>query len=986
MDINLDSLNQEQKEAVTHGEGPLLIVAGAGTGKTTVVTQRINWLIREKHLQPEEILALTFTEKAAGEMEERVDRALPYGYVDLWISTFHAFGERILKQHALNIGLSYDFKLLNETQGWLLIKKNLAKFELDYYRPLGNPTKFIHALLNHFSRCKDEEVYPEDYLKYAEELKMDLDSMESTGGKGRSKQASENERDNNAMEIARLNELANAYHTYQQLLLDNNFLDFGDLINYTLKLFKQRPQILKHYQQQFKYILIDEFQDTNWAQYELIKLLAAVPHNITVVGDDDQSIYKFRGASVSNILNFKKDYPKAREIFLQTNYRSAQNILDLSYKFIQLNNPERLEIKLATKDKTLSKQLKAVTDQTGVIEYNFLPSIDEEAAYVVKKIAELKKTDSNLSWNDFAILVRANDSAVDFTGALSVAKIPFQFFASKGLFQKPVILDIVNYLRLLDDYRESPSLFRVLNMPVVQIVPEQLVNLNYWAKRKAWSLYEVLRQISVIPKVTPETVRESGKLVAWIEKHTRLAQEQPVTKVVYDFLEETKYLEYLKTLPEEIAQAEFSYLNQFYRRLKDFAKSFSENKVADWLREFELELAAGESGSLAWEQDQGPEAVRVMTVHAAKGLEFKHVFIPNLVDRRFPTIEHRDPILLPDNLVKEILPEGNVHLQEERRLMYVALTRAREGLYLTGGADYGSLRAKKPSRFIAELGVMQGQQVMGTTKKLISSKTTSVKSSENLPQTYSYSQLKSFQACPLQYRYAYLLKIPVKGKFTFSFGSTIHKTLQKFFELVKQGVSASQGDLFGRSESKSLPNEQDLLRLYDESWIDDWYDSRAQHDEFYAKGKAALREFYHTWSVEKKVPERLEKGFKLLVGKHIIKGVIDRIDRQDGKVEIIDYKTGKSKEKLDWQTKEQLLIYQLASQQAGDKVKQLTYYYIEDGRRLSFLGTEKDLAKIADEVDKVIAQMKTSDFTATPNPAVCQHCDFNKICEFSQAK
>ncbi len=321
----LNNLNTEQKKAVTYKNGPLLIVAGAGTGKTTVITHRISWLILSNKIKPEEILALTFTDKAAEEMEERVEQLLPYGYVDLWISTFHSFAEKILKQHALDIGLSDNFKLLNQVQQNFLIRQNFDQFNLDYYRPLGNPTKFIQAMIKHFSRAQDEEIWPEDYLKYAKQL---------------------NNKKTEDQEIARINEIANAYHTYQQLLLKNSSLDFGDLINYLLKLFKERPQILKKYRKQFQYILIDEFQDTNWAQYKLIKLLTAPKNNITVSFDDDQSIYKFRGASISNVMQFKKDYPKAKQVALIKNYRSKQNILNLAYDFIQLNNPNRLEWQL----------------------------------------------------------------------------------------------------------------------------------------------------------------------------------------------------------------------------------------------------------------------------------------------------------------------------------------------------------------------------------------------------------------------------------------------------------------------------------------------------------------------------------------------------------------------------------------------------------------------------------------------------------------
>ena len=443
----LASLNDRQKEAVTHDRGPLLIIAGAGTGKTTVITSKIAYLILEKNIKPEEILALTFTDKAAGEMEERVDRLLPLGYHDLWISTFHAFAERILKDHALEIGLPNDFKLLNATEQWLLVRRNLDRFNLDYYRPLGNPTKFIHALLKLFSRAKDECISPQQYLEYAQNLKLDSDSAEfirDSLTEEEVKKLTKKELKELAAEwIKKQLEIADAYHTYERLLLENNALDFGDLINYILKLFQIRKNLLLKYQQQFKYILVDEFQDTNYAQYELVKLLAGKNQNLTVVGDDDQAIYKFRGASISNILQFKDDFPKCREIFLVDNYRSAQPILDLAYKFIQRNNPDRLEIKLAG-DKKLSKKLISHLSVKPEISHLHGQALADEAELVVGKIVNLYNSDKENNWSDFAILVRANASSDDFCRALDAAKAPYIFLAASGLYRKSIILDILS--------------------------------------------------------------------------------------------------------------------------------------------------------------------------------------------------------------------------------------------------------------------------------------------------------------------------------------------------------------------------------------------------------------------------------------------------------------------------------------------------------------------------------------------------------------
>src|SRR3990167_5183327 len=431
----LKGLNKQQEKAVTFGPptggGPLLIIAGAGTGKTTVLTRRIVYLIEKGLAKPEEILALTFTEKAATEMQERADQLMPLGYADIDISTFHAFGQKILQDHALDIGLPGDFKVLTETQAFILLKKHIHEIDLNYYRPIGNPNKFIHTLLKHFSKAKGEEITPHQYLKYAQGLQLNTDST----NKGKKKKKVEIEGEPDQDDYKRISEVANAYHFYQKLLLDNQYLDFGDLINYSLNLLRERPKVLELLRNKYKYVLVDEFQDTDLSQYELVKLLAHPENNITVVGDDDQSIYKFRGASVSNILKFKEDYPKASEVTLTQNYRSTQNILDLAYDFIKLNNPERLESKL-----NIDKKLKSCLKDKGLIEVIHAGSGYEEARRVTDKIIELTEKDK-LTFNDFAILARANDHSEAFIAELSRRNIPYIFVANRGLSKNPLILD-----------------------------------------------------------------------------------------------------------------------------------------------------------------------------------------------------------------------------------------------------------------------------------------------------------------------------------------------------------------------------------------------------------------------------------------------------------------------------------------------------------------------------------------------------------------
>jgi len=990
----IKDLNSEQEKAVSYHDGPLLIIAGAGTGKTTVITRRIAWLILNNLAKTEEVLALTFTDKAAQEMEERIDRLLPYGYVDLWVSTFHSFCERILRQHALDIGLPLSFKILNESQQCFLVQENLSKFDLDYYRPLGNPTKFVQSLVKHFSRAKDELISPEEYLDYVENLKMDQDTTMSDESLNQ--------------EASRVKEVANAYHFYQRLLLENNALDFGDLINYTLKIFQTRPQILEKYQKQFKYILVDEFQDTNWAQYKLLQLLAQPKNNLTVVSDDDQSIYKFRGASYNNVIQFRKDYPSSNQVVLIKNYRSQQDILDLAYNFIQLNNPARLE----AQEEKINKKLLAEKGEKGEISHLHFKNQYDEARGVIKKIIELKKNDTESTWNDFAILIRANSQADNFIQLLSESGIPHQFLARRGLFSKPVIMDILSYLKLLDNYHESPAVYRILISPLFfqKITNQELINFNNFANKKAWSLYEAMQKSSLIPGISDKTKESFNILLSWVEKHSELAQKESVGKVVFSFLEDSGYLKILTKDKEETEKdnrESIFWLNQFFKKVENFEAINFDKTVKNFIQMVDLMVATGDTGSMEAENEEGPEAVKVSTIHSAKGLEFKYVFIVNLVDKRFPTIERHEAIELPEKLIKEIRPEGDIHLQEERRLFYVALTRAKNGLYLTSADDYGGKTVKKLSRFLYELG-MEEKQETSKEKKSNFNFISSIPVASNilktnksvLPLRFSFSQLIAFESCPLQYKFSFILKIPRRGRHVFSFGKTLHSTLYQFCQIWRKQQSTLQKTLFSQqghqtkedSKLKEQIGFEKLMKIYQESWIDEWYQSREQKEKYWEKGKKALKTFYQDLNTTQPKIKYLEKGFNFKIGKgkdkEIMKGFIDRVDEVDGGYEIIDYKTGEEGERrLDFEKKQQLLIYQFAAKElyeAFDKpVNQLTFYYLETGNRVSFLGKDDDLIKLEEKIIKIIQDIKKDDFPPKPGP-LCKFCDFYHICQYRQ--
>ena len=973
MPVDLTQLNKAQKQAVLHDSGPVMLIAGAGTGKTTVITQRIAHLIAKKKAKPEEILAVTFTEKAAGEMAERVDQLLPLGYAELWIHTFHGFAEKVLKNYALDIGLPNDFKLLDSTAAWMLVRENLDKFDLDYYRPLGNPTKFIHALLSHFSRCKDEVVYPESYLEYAQNLKLDADLAL--------------DRQDAELEIKRVQEIANAYHVYQELLLSKNALDFGDLINYTLRLFRERPAILAKFREQFKYILVDEFQDTNWAQYELIKILASPKNNLMVVGDDDQAIYKFRGAAISNILSFRHDFPESAQIFLVDNYRSGQKILDTAYNFIKANNPDRLEAQLKVGKKKLNKKLISHSEDEGEVKVLSFADKNAEVDGILNKILNLKQKDKSLTWSDFAILVRANDQASGFVSMLRKVGWPHQFLASRGLYGQDIVLDILAYLKLLDNYHESGALFRILSLPCVNLDIKTLINLNHLAYKKSWSLYYTLQNYYGHLTIDASEQKIIRNVLDLIKSHTELAKSKPTSNVIYVWLEESGYLKLLTLEDSVYSREQLHFLNQFFKKVRVWEEEALDPSIHQFLATMEMELESGEQGAMRQDAEAGPEAIKIMTVHGSKGLEFKYVFITNLAHLRFPSTERRDPIAMPETFIKEQLPSGDAHLQEERRLFYVAMTRAKKAAYLTFAKDYGGVRERKPSRFIEEIKLAAQDVPNKDVKEPVAVDTKFEKVKNVIPKTFSFSQLKAYETCPRQYYYSHVVKLQSKGKASFSFGKTMHATLQKFFNAIILSREKTQNDLFGQKIQAPMPELKDLLNFYAESWIDDWYNGALEKEKYRLDGERILKEFYYKFEGNWPVPLFLEKGFNIKVKDYTLKGVFDRVDVAENNTwEIMDYKTGQAKgEKITFEDKKQLLIYQIAAEEVFQtKVKNLTFYYLSNNTPVSFVGTDKEIEKTKLWILESIAAILSGDFTATPGWA-CSTCDFNKICPFAKA-
>ena len=1000
----MNTLNQSQKEAIEYISNPLLIVAGAGTGKTTVITEKIAHLISFGLAKPEEILALTFTDKAANELLERVDARLELGYVDLQVSTFHKFCERLLQEYALDIGLPRQFKLITETDAWLLLRDKIYELGLGYYRPLGNPVKYISDLLRHFSKCKDELITPADYLAHAESVAHETGS--ETGD-----------------EKSRLTELANAYHAYNQLILQASGLDFGDLIFYSVQLLRTRPEILQKVNKQYKYILVDEFQDVNWAQYQLVKELAR-GGQLTVVGDDDQSIYAFRGASVSNILRFKDDYPTAKSIVLNANYRSRLEILDVAYRLIQNNNPDRLEVKLGLDKKLIaSAEFGVLQKNQTVVTYLKAETIDAEVRGVIQEIISLKQNNPDTVWDDFAILARANNHLDPFIRGLEVAGISYEFLSAAGLYRQPIVLDAFSFFKIVHQTQENSALFRLLNLPCLNFDPHDTQKLLAVAKKKSLSYFEAL---ALAPQwgLTSDGIKICAKLHGLLSAAVGKSNTDKPSNLLYSFLEESGYLQFLahkenegdRTIIRQIYQ-----LQQFLETVTRFEETVPDPHVAHFVEYLNTILESGDEGGL-YQPTDTPDSVNVLSAHGAKGLEFKYVFVVNMVEERFPTRRRGTGLEIPEELIHEHVPEGDYHLEEERRLFYVATTRAKERLYFSSAENYGGVRAKKVSRFLVEAGVVEEtpkkeKPVVSLSRSELvelSSQSEPKKSvtdfappimrpaKENpvvyeLPKAFSFSQIKSYQTCPYQYKLAHILKLPTKSSFNFSFGQSMHATLQDFYTKVQTMNRAKQESLFSlplvsaaimSADSVKVPTLAELYKMYDAHWIPDWYENKKQRAEYYAKGKDILKKFYAAEDGRWTIPVSLEGWFKIKVGNYLVHGRIDRVDQaSDGTLHIIDYKTGQAKETLTTEDKEQLLIYQIAAETLPEyrqigKTGQLTFYYLNDILKTSFLGDPEDLEKIKGKITATIDQIYAGNFTATPSQFICKHCDVRDICEF----
>lgn len=956
-DLSGLKLNKEQQEAIKFGDGPLLIIAGAGTGKTTVVTERIKYLIFSKKAKASEILALTFTEKAAREMEERVDVSMPYGYTQMWLMTFHSFCDRILRREALHIGLDPKYKLMSEAESVQLIRKNLFKFELNYFRPLGNPNKFIDGMLQHFSRLQDEDISPSDYSTWVKKQKATSDEEK--------------------IEIEKWQELSKVYKAYDELKTREGLMDFGDMIVKTLKIFRERPNILKEYKKQFKYLLVDEFQDTNYAQNELVKLLTGKNGNITVVADDDQSIYRFRGAAVSNVIQFRNSFPKTKIIVLTKNYRSNQEILDKSYGLIQFNNPDRLEV-VEKIDKKLISQISSDRKHSGgvdAVKFLHIDRVENEADKIAQTINELRK-ENDYDYFDFAILVRANNHGEPIMRALGRHGIPHQFLGPGRLFKQPEVVDLISYLKVLYNYEDSISFYRLLSIDSLGISGRHLIELGNYSKKNNISLFEAAEEIG------DDKVK---KITSLINKHLDLAKKESAGQILYYFLEETGLLQKLLMPESPEAEKVAKNISKLFDKLKSYEADHEDVSVTAMVDYLDLSMELGESPLAADADWMEVDAVNILTVHGAKGLEFPVVFLVNLVAQRFPSTERREQIPIPEGLIKEVSPVGDYHLEEERRLFYVGMTRAKERLFLTAADYYGEgKREKKISPFVFEtLGekVAAGENLtkheqLSFLEYKPSKDITAIQEEKTVINYLSYSQIETFETCPMHYKLRYIYKLPTPPSASASFGTSMHAAIKEFYDLIIK---------------KEKPSEDLLFKLLKKNWVNGGFKDKKHEKEFFEKGKLYLSGFLKHGFSKQILPVAMELPFNIPLGNGLkIGGKIDRVDDLgNGEIEIVDYKTGATiptQREVDKNL--QLSFYALAATRMGeaplgkmpDKIK-LSLYFLDTQEKISTTRTAKQLEDAVKEIFEVKEGIEKSNFKCSGHMFCQMGCEFSLFCK-----
>ncbi len=963
-------LNEAQLRAITHADGPLLVIAGAGTGKTRVITERIRHLLEsDSSLLGENILGLTFTNKAAGEMKARVVKAVGGRGKDVVLSTFHSFCETILKE------VDPNRLALESVDHWILLRRNLARLKLEKYRRLAEPGQFLSDFIAFFSRCQDELVSSEDYQAFADQLSAELQADKPTLDDDTYKERAEH--------VALQQEIARAYRASEEILRDKRAIAINGSIAEAVALLKSDSRRLRQLRERYKHILVDEFQDTNIAQLELLRLLSNDSRNIVVVGDNDQAIYRFRGASFGSFKLFLQRFTAWTEgqdstryrVSLTHNYRSTPNILRVATQAIGMNevSPE-FPKKLLHPNRPEGEKIRIVE----------IDSPESEATWVADELQRLHG--AGRRWRDFAVLYRQHSHRDFLVEELSQRKIPF-VISKLSILDHPLVRDVLAYLRLIGFPYDDIACARVLSVPAWHLTAPDLVRLTERAaKKRGTSLYDVLQapQGELPFDPSPAACKE---LLEFLAEQRKTMRRRTAREILSDLAE---WLE----VPQRAGPQDRKYVNQLGQFVKEWEPKSETRGLPEFLEYLEYFEQAG--GVLSLEDDAPGDAVQLMTVHGAKGLEFPHVFLLRVNSNAFPS-RNRAPLFeFPVRLMKEELPQGDFHIQEERRLFYVALTRAQERLTITTVTE----KKNKVPVFIEDLVMdpaVKRRDIFLSAPRVkkkelpesgsADSKGELFPASEAPPKIFarvaqwaeafypavpeplrlSSSAIENFRKCPQQYAFSYLWCLKEGPRATLSFGSVMHTTIKRFLEQLKKG---------------SLLPFEEVQRIYETEWNSAGYEDEYQEAEYKKDGLEQLKVFHA--SIVAQPPQILdqEKAFELpLENNVILVGRMDQVNtvgRND--VEIVDYKTGKPKKEADVRKGLQLSIYALAAKEIFEwNPVRLTFHYLQDNSTLVTTRDAKQIGEAERIIQETAADIRAKHFPAKPGFA-CRTCAYSLIC------
>lgn len=919
----LAKLTPNQLAAATYTGKRLMIVAGAGTGKTTTIASRIAWLI-EQGIKPENILALTFTDKAAKEMEGRVDQLLPYGVFGTTVCTFHRFGEQILRRYGHTLGINEKTRVLTEVEQQIFLKNHISDLPLKVLRPISNPYNSVKNLLKFFATLKDNLTTPT-----GEVLGMSNDDV-----------------DEDTKEALR------AYPVYQELMAKNNMLDFADLIYKSVELLKQGSAVRKEVQNKYKYILIDEFQDTNYAQIELMKVLVGEETSLTVVGDDDQSIYRFRGATVGQMEMFKSIYTDTKIITLTDNFRSTQPILDNAYALIQHNNPHRLEHS-AKINKKLVSQIGG-SELENIEGYAFSNDFDE-ADWVIEDIVSHSK---ERHFEDCCVLVRSNAAANIYMQKFTAANIAFTTKTEFGIADDPMVRVILALFHIVANPKDYMAFFTLATSAVYAIPSEVVVPIIAEARNTFLPPEDCIADNQ--QKLFTVMLADIAEVRANIAK-------VETSELALNFIKTRELINKFDSIyGQNTAQMEATVVT-FITICKRFESISRHATLLHFLEDEELLLA--DSGLTT--SENMASGVNLLTIHSAKGLEFETVYLTNMADGRFPNIERSGGIAVPSKIIK-VKEDEDEHIREERRLCYVAITRAKTRLVLTYAKFYnGGVRERKPSRFITEMQpltfqlpnselITQNKPEISNRKPEYVNKTTSI----------AIRGLEDYERCPYHFKLIHLDKVPIKDSPNLQIGRIMHQVFESYFRSVM--------------ESKAL-NEVELRAIFEAGFDNRGHESEALRDERKADCLAQITNFYQFFSTYIK-PTDVEFDVAFKIDGLILKGRIDFITNTKDPV-IIDFKTGSVKN------------VQKAQEKADDslQIKTYAYYYFNKFNKipraalyfpssnvLSYAKIdEKVIFKTEEKISKIISNIKAGNFKPKPSNVTCQNCSARDFCPYA---